>query len=161
MPDEDGDGFPEIYGRVRPGRRRPGGARDEHPRGLHGHGRSAPAEVQGLGPSALLVLVPVVQHRSRRRRSSAGPTTDTEADIEQELGAQSLRAPTVVMRGKPQGKAIYNVFLVEGAAVAARAAERRGPALTLAKTDADAQPRAACARRSTPSSRSSGSRRLR
>src|SRR6185369_16390709 len=51
----------------------------------------------------------------------------------------SFKSPTVVMRGKPQGKAVYNVFLVEdgssGKGQAAEAAPAsKAPALALAKT---------------------------
>ena len=114
-PDEDGDGFSEIYGRV------PvealGDPRDIV-RFIHdeyeGRVLSA-AEVKGWAhqlasywyPSYNTDLVPV---------QAVWPDDDTETAIRRELGGQRFSNPTVVMRGKPLGKPVYNVFLVEGAA---------------------------------------------
>ena len=63
------------------------------------------------------------------------PDEQTEADIKAELGGRSFASPTFVLRGKPQGKATYNVFLVRtpGAEAQASAAPSK-PALKLAKT---------------------------
>ena len=47
---------------------------------------------------------------------SEWPDADTEPEVVAELGKQRFATPTVVMRGKPEGQAVYNVFLVSGAA---------------------------------------------
>ena len=63
-------------------------------------------------PSYNTDLVPV---------TAGWPASDTEAPVKKQLGALHWDAPTVVMRGKPQGKPVYNVFLVDQAAEAAGA----------------------------------------
>jgi hypothetical protein len=67
----------------------------------------------------------------------AGPTwpdQQTEANIKQELGGRSFDAPTIVLRGKPQGKPTYNVFLVRGAGEAPPEAAATKPAHVWKKT---------------------------
>jgi alginate O-acetyltransferase complex protein AlgJ len=44
---------------------------------------------------------------------AAWPDDHTEADIKRELGGRTFSSPSIVLRGKPQGKATYEVFLVK------------------------------------------------
>jgi alginate O-acetyltransferase complex protein AlgJ len=117
-PDQDGDGVAEIYGRVRadavPAPALAALAGDYSTRVL------SPAEIKLWAnqlssywyPSYNTDLVPP---------GAAWPDEHTEPDIKAQLGARSYAKPTFVLRGKPMGKAVYNVFLVEvgeGAAAA-------------------------------------------
>ena len=120
-PDEDGDGFPEIYGRVADG--------------AIGHTQDI-AEFIGTEYEGRVLTHADVKAWAHKLASywypsyntdlvtapAVWPADDTETAIRQELGNLSFSAPTVVMRGKPLGKPVYNVFLVEGAA------ESPGPA---------------------------------
>jgi hypothetical protein len=111
LPDEDGDGHGELYGKVN------GGLLSAKALALINQeyvGRTlAPAEVHGWAhklasywyPSYNTDLVPA---------AASWPDDHTEADIRGELKDLKVAAPTVVMRGKPEGKATYNVFLVDG-----------------------------------------------
>jgi len=117
MPDEDGDGFPDVYGRASVKALGDFTAiaafiRDEY------EGKVlSPAEVKSWAhqlasywyPSYNTDLVPV---------TGGWPASDTEPSVKKELGSLHWDAPTVVMRGKPQGKPVYNVFLVDQAAAA-------------------------------------------
>jgi alginate O-acetyltransferase complex protein AlgJ len=129
MPDDDGDGFPNIYGRA--SRKAIGDSsavvafiRTEY------EGRLlSSAEVKGWAHQLASYWYP--SYNTDLVTAPGGwPADDTEPAIRQELGAQRWAAPTVVMRGKPQGKPVYNVFLVDdgggatpapGAAAAAQA----------------------------------------
>jgi hypothetical protein len=137
LPDEDGDGFPEIYGRVHAGLLDAGAVkvlREDYAGKV-----LAPAEVKAWAhqlasywyPSYNTDLVPA---------AASWPETDTEADIRKELGGASFKAPAVVMRGKPQGKPTYNVFLVAGSHAPTEAAAAQGPAFSLAGPPARARP---------------------
>jgi alginate O-acetyltransferase complex protein AlgJ len=44
----------------------------------------------------------------------AWPEADTESAVKHELSGQTFSSPSIVMRGKPEGQAVYNVFLIEG-----------------------------------------------
>jgi hypothetical protein len=138
LPDEDGDGVPELYGRARGdlvGAETLKVIREDYAGKVLG-----PAEVKKWAhalasywyPSYNTDLVtPPVQW----------PDGETEADIKKELGSATFPAPAVVMRGKPQGKATYNVFLVAGAAEEKGAAAAKvPPAVVLARSTARAQP---------------------
>jgi len=117
MPDDDGDGFPDIYGRASSQALGDPTAiaafiRDEY------EGKVLTStEVKSWAhqlasywyPSYNTDLVPV---------TGGWPAADTEASVKKELGALHWDNPTVVMRGKPQGKPVYNVFLVDQAAEA-------------------------------------------
>jgi hypothetical protein len=111
LPDEDGDGHPEIYGRARKDLLPPEAValiRSEYA----GKPLSA-AEVHSWAhklasywyPSYNTDLVEV---------TGTWPDAETEKDVREALGELKLTAPTVVMRGKPEGKATYNVFVVAG-----------------------------------------------
>jgi acetyltransferase AlgX (SGNH hydrolase-like protein) len=131
-PDQDGDGFPELYGRVAQSVVTPGlvsAIQKDYAEPV-----LSPAEVKGWAnqlssywyPSFNTDLIPP---------GPTWPDEQTEADIKHELGARSFASPTFVLRGKPQGKATYNVFLVSAAGAEPQAASAPSkPALRLAKT---------------------------
>jgi alginate O-acetyltransferase complex protein AlgJ len=111
-PDEDGDGYPEIYGRVADDAIGPTDAivkfvHDEY------EGRVlSPAEVKGWAHQLASYWYPSY-NTDLVTAGATWPTADTEAAVRAELGAETFATPTVVMRGKPQGTPVYNVFLVD------------------------------------------------
>jgi alginate O-acetyltransferase complex protein AlgJ len=126
--DQDGDGYPEIYGRVATG---VGSTelvtvvRDEY------MGRVlTPSEVKAWAnqlssywyPSFNTDLMPVGER---------WPDEHTEPNIAQELGGKVFERPAIVLRGKPQGEPTYNVFLIRGANASTDPENPSGPALTL------------------------------
>jgi alginate O-acetyltransferase complex protein AlgJ len=131
--DQDGDGFPELYGKV---------SAEAAPPALIAAIQKdyqapvlSPAEVKAWAnqlssywyPSFNTDLIPV---------GATWPDDQTEANIKQELGGKSFDKPTLVLRGKPQGKPTYNVFLISGEGEAAGNAKSKSttPALKLASS---------------------------
>jgi alginate O-acetyltransferase complex protein AlgJ len=135
-PDQDGDGFPEIYAKVTSGVPTPALVADIEQD--YAGKLLTPAEVKGWAnqlssywyPSFNTDLLPP---------GEAWPDAQTEADIAQELGGRTFVKPTIVLRGKPQGKPTYNVFLVRQAGDPTVSA--RGPVLALAKTQPSPDPK--------------------
>ncbi|HVY26457.1 MAG TPA: hypothetical protein VHB79_07875 [Polyangiaceae bacterium] len=127
--DQDGDGFPEIYGKVRSGVATAALVADIE-QDYAGKPLN-PAEVKAWAnqlssywyPSFNTDLIPA---------GDRWPDAQTEADIKQELGGRSFDKPAIVLRGKPQGKPTYNVFLVGDGSQASAAAPSH--ALKLART---------------------------
>jgi alginate O-acetyltransferase complex protein AlgJ len=135
--DQDGDGYPEIYGRL---------ASDgvaaalvtEVRRDYMGRLLSAD-EVKAWAnqlssywyPSFNTDLMPAAER---------WPDEHTEPSIGQELGGKVFEHPAIVLRGKPQGEPTYNVFLLRGVAVAGDPASPSGPELTLATTKPSPNP---------------------
>lgn len=135
LPDQDGDGFPELYGRVTSSVTTPAlldAIRDDYVAPV-----LSAAEVKAWAnqlssywyPSFNTDLMPL---------GARWPDDQTEADIKQELGGREFEAPVVVLRGKPQGKPTYNVILIGGESAAASPAPTPmtagTPALKLPKT---------------------------
>jgi alginate O-acetyltransferase complex protein AlgJ len=114
-PDEDGDGFPEIYGRVADDAI--GSTADivKFIRTDYEGRVLTPAEVKAWAHQLASYWYPSY-NTDLVATTAAWPAADTEASVRDELGMLSFPAPTVVMRGKPQGMAVYNVFLVDGTA---------------------------------------------
>jgi SGNH hydrolase-like domain, acetyltransferase AlgX len=142
LPDEDGDGVPEVYGRARADLVPPEAVRVI--RQDYAGKVLTPAEVKAWAnqlasywyPSYNTDLVPA---------PARWPDAGTEADIKKELGGASYPSPAVVMRGKPQGKPTYNVFLVAvpavpGATTAPAGPTAAGPVLSLGGAPARARP---------------------
>ena len=130
-PDQDGDGFPELYGRV---------AASVVTVDLVSAIQKdyvapvlSPSEVKAWAnqlssywyPSFNTDLIPT---------GPSWPDDQTEASIKAELGGRSFASPTFVLRGKPQGKATFNVFLVQMAGAEPPTAAASTPALRLGKT---------------------------
>lgn len=133
LPDQDGDGFPEIYGRVSPSVATESlldAIRKDYVAPV-----LSPAEVKAWAnqlssywyPSFNTDLVPA---------GAQWPDDQIESNIKQELGGRVFEKPTLVLRGKPQGKATYNVFIVagEGASAGQAPAKSAGAPLKLPKT---------------------------
>jgi hypothetical protein len=129
--DQDGDGFPELYGRI---------AASAFPPALttaiqkdYVEPVLSASEVKAWAnqlssywyPSYNTDLLPA---------GPSWPDEQTEPGIKQELGGRTFTAPTIVLRGKPQGKATYNVFLVRADGAAPVASAPAKPAVRLAKT---------------------------
>jgi SGNH hydrolase-like domain, acetyltransferase AlgX len=140
--DQDGDGYPEIYGRVAPGVGSAPlvtAALVTAVRQDYMGKRLSPAEVKAWAnqlssywyPSFNTDLMPVGER---------WPDEHTEPGIARELGGKSFERPAIVLRGKPQGEPTYNVFLLRGAADSAAAASPSGPALALSRTKPSANP---------------------
>lgn len=128
--DQDGDGFPEVYGRVAANAVTP--ALIEAIQKAYVEPVLTPDEVKGWAnqlssywyPSFNTDLMPV---------GATWPDEQTEANIKQELGGKTFAAPTIVLRGKPMGQPTYNVLLVNGSSSAPASAPTT-PALKLSKT---------------------------
>lgn len=115
MPDEDGDGFCEIYGRLKPDLVADevlGYIKTEY-RGRLLDRKGVQAWANELAsywyPSYNTDIFDLGQN-------TAWPVPDTEPEVVKELAGFSVDHPTVIIRGKPHGKYIYNVFIVEGLA---------------------------------------------
>jgi hypothetical protein len=127
LPDEDGDGVPEIYGRIAAEAIGDTSAIARFIREEYEGRVLTPAEVAGWAHQLASYWYP--SYNTDLVDAKAGwPAADTEADIRKEAAGLSLPAPTVVMRGKPMGKAVYNVFIVDGAGEPGPAAASRGGA---------------------------------
>lgn len=127
MPDDDGDGFPNIYGRI-------DGAALGDPAALAAFLRTeyeghvlTPAEVKSWAHQLASYWYPSY-NTDLVAAAAEWPASDTEPSVRQELGSLKVASPTVVMRGKPQGKAVYNVFIVDSGGAAAGAAPAGGGA---------------------------------
>jgi hypothetical protein len=110
LPDQDGDGFPEVYGRVRAD----AGAADTIAVLEHDYmGRVlGPAEMKAWANQLSSYWYPSF-NTDLIAPEAQWPDERTEADIKQELGGRVFPAPAIVLRGKPQGRATYDVFLIK------------------------------------------------
>ena len=133
--DQDQDGFPELYGRIEEAVVTPAlvlAIRNDYLGPV-----LSPKEVKGWAnqlssywyPSFNTDLIPV---------GATFPDDQTEANIKQELGGRSFDKPTLVLRGKPQGKPTYNVFLIGSETEAPSVASV--PALKLGKSRPSPKP---------------------
>jgi alginate O-acetyltransferase complex protein AlgJ len=111
LPDEDGDGSPEIYGRAR------SGLLDDKAlalvKGDYAGKVLAAAEVHSWAHKLASYWYPSY-NTDLAMAGPSWPDDQTEQEVKQQLGGLKLEAPTVVMRGKPQGQPTYNVFVVPG-----------------------------------------------
>ncbi len=135
--DQDGDGFPEVYGRVKKDVAAP--ALVESIQKDYRDPVLTPTEVKAWAnqlssywyPSFNTDLIPT---------SDKWPDAQTEASVKQELGNQAFEKPTIVLRGKPQGKPTYNVLIVRGESE--KPTKEAGGARKLAKTRPTPEPQA-------------------
>ena len=141
LPDQDRDGVAEVYARVRSG---PISTQLAELITTEYCGRSLAAdEVKAWAnqlasywyPSFNTDLVAVPER---------WPDSQIEPDIQAELKGQVFVAPSIVMRGKPQGRPTYEVFVVKGAESSAQLATAAGAtggaALQLPKTQPTPHP---------------------
>lgn len=142
LADQDGDGFPEVYGRVRADHV-PAAAIDAWKGDYSTHALDARELAKWANelssywyPSFNTDLVPP---------GPGWPDEHTEADIKKELAGRVFTAPAIVLRGKPEGKATYEVFLVKGVGESgASATAAKGPlSLPPTKPTPDTAPLAA------------------
>ncbi len=152
IPDADGDGFGELYGRV------PAQALGDKISALLAFIRDdyagrvlSPAEVKKWAHQLASYWYPSY-NTDLVTPGESWPDAETEPEIIAELGGQHFASPAVVMRGKPQGKPVYNVFLVTGAGAAAAEGAASGsgvakatPKLSLPRTTPSPQPNAVIA----------------
>lgn len=109
-PDEDGDGFPEVYGRVRADLIKPATLaliRDDYVGKPFGA-----AEVKSWANQLSSYWYPSY-NTDLVKGAVVWPDDATESEVRGELGGRTFDTPAVVMRGKPQGKPVYNVFLLK------------------------------------------------
>ncbi len=133
LPDQDGDGFPEIYGRVSQSSVAPplldAITGDYLAPVLDAAGVKAWANQLSSYwyPSFNTDLVPA---------GAKWPDEHTEAEIKRELGGREFDNPAIVLRGKPQGKPTYNVILIDSDAPREQASGKgSATALQLPKTE--------------------------
>jgi hypothetical protein len=132
MPDEDGDGFPEIYGRLRPDL-----VADEVLDYIKTVYRGQRLDRQGvLAWANELASYWYPSYNTDifdLGKNTSWPVADTEPDVVSELAGFSVDHPTVIIRGKPHGKSVYNLFVVEGLPSAGEAAGEKPPEKPLAE----------------------------
>ena len=136
--DEDGDGYREIYARL---------AVDLLPTELRDLivsdycGRTLTAdEVDSYFYALCSEWYPSLQtYLLEGDEATPWPNPQTDPAAVAEVAGQSIQAPTAVIRGRPYGEDIYNVFAVTGLATAASVEPAEAPAAV----EADAQPAAA------------------
>jgi alginate O-acetyltransferase complex protein AlgJ len=110
LPDQDADGFPEVYGRVQSGLV---GAPVVDALEREYAGRTlSPAEVKAWANQLSSYWYPSY-NTDLIAPPASWPDDRTEADIKRELGGRVFSAPTIVLRGKPQGKPTYEVFIIK------------------------------------------------
>jgi hypothetical protein len=134
--DQDGDGYPEIYGRLEAD---VSAALVTAIREDYMGKRLSLEEIKAWAnqlssywyPSFNTDLLPA---------GARWPDEHTEPGIEQELGGKVFENPAIVLRGKPQGEPTYNVFLLPGAASAKDSASPSAAPLTLSKTKPSPDP---------------------
>jgi hypothetical protein len=134
LSDEDADGVPEVYGRARADLVSADALhaiRDDYAGKVLG-----PAEVKAWAHQLASYWYPSYNTDLVQPRGP-WPEADTEEAIKKELNGATWPAPAVVMRGKPQGKPTYNLFLVKGEVAKAASA---GPAVKLAAGKATPKP---------------------
>ncbi|HEX4355017.1 MAG TPA: hypothetical protein VHZ95_18930, partial [Polyangiales bacterium] len=137
LPDQDGDGVPEIYARASAP---PSPEVLESIRNDYAGQAFGPAELKAWAnqlssywyPSFNTDLAPAGAH---------WPDDTTESAIKDELKGHSFPNPSVVMRGKPQGAPAYDVFIVKGMNAPSTAATS-GNAISLKKTHPTPNPHA-------------------
>ena len=139
--DEDGDGFAEIYGRVAADALGP--ARDIVAF-IHNEyeGRVVTAaEVKSWAHQLASYWYPSY-NTDLVAATTLWPTADTEPSVRKELGGETFASPTVVMRGKPLGQPVYNVFLVESSEGGKEVASPAAPVLQLSPSEPSPNPAA-------------------
>jgi hypothetical protein len=139
LPDEDGDGVAEVYGRVRAELvRAPALAaiRDDYRRKV-----LAPGEVRAWANQLSSYWYPSY-NTDLLTPPQSWPDSETEEAVRKEVGTASFANPAVVMRGKPQGKPTYNVFIVKsGGTAAEEKTTSLGASVALPKTRPTPRPK--------------------
>lgn len=111
MPDEDGDDVPEIYGQVAPDALGDPAALVAYVHDVYEGRELSGGEVKSWAHKLASYWYPSY-NTDLVTPGEEWPAEDTEAPIKAEVKSARYPSPAVVMRGKPTGKAAYNVFLV-------------------------------------------------
>jgi alginate O-acetyltransferase complex protein AlgJ len=138
LPDQDRDGFPELYAQVRADRVKPelvAAIRDEY-----GQAVLAPNEVKAWANQLASYWYPSF-NTDLVAPGASWPDERTEPAVKRAVAGRTFASPTIVMRGKPHGQPTYNVFLVKGAN-SSGAEPATGATLTLAKSRPTPNPKA-------------------
>ena len=132
--DEDRDGFPEILGRVSPEL-----ATGEILDRIKNHYAADTLSRDGVVSWANELAAfwyPTYNTDIYKTTGAAWPDAETEPEVKKEMGGLSLERPIVVIRGKPFGFPVYNVFTVDGMLSDAAAGKAGGASVSGAgKTD--------------------------
>jgi acetyltransferase AlgX (SGNH hydrolase-like protein) len=113
MPDEDQDGYPEIYARLKPDLIAPE-LMDYLQKEYAGKLLNR-TEVKAWANELASYWYPSFNTDIfDMAGQSAWPVAETEKEVLAEIKGLKVDNPAVVMRGKPRGQALYNVFVVEG-----------------------------------------------
>ncbi len=130
LPDQDGDGYPEIYGRVRTDISAAAAAAIDVLRHDYMDRALAPGEIKAWANQLSSYWYPSF-NTDLVAPGAEWPDARTEGDIKRELGGRVFPAPAIVLRGKPQGRATYEVFLVRpgdcGGGPCGASTDGRGP----------------------------------
>ncbi len=113
MPDEDGDGFPEVYGRLKPGLVTKTIV-DQVNKEYTGKLLDAAEVKTWINELASYWYPSYNTDVFDMGDNNVWPLADTEAEVTAELAGLKIEKPSAIMRGKPRGKAVYNVFVIEG-----------------------------------------------
>jgi SGNH hydrolase-like domain, acetyltransferase AlgX len=111
LSDQDRDGFAEVYGKISPDHVSP-----EVVAALRGDYSTQPlsnAEIKLWFNQLSSYWYPSF-NTDLVAAGPSWPDSKTEADIREQLGGKTFAKPSFVLRGKPQGQATYEVFLVDG-----------------------------------------------
>jgi len=130
LPDQDADGVAEIYARAQTA---------PSPQVLELVEREYRGRV--FGPAELKLWANQLSsywypsfNTDLAPAAASWPDDHTEADIKREVHGQAFATPTLVLRGKPQGSAAYDVFIVKGLEAGAGSGVATSAALQLTKT---------------------------
>ena len=140
LPDEDGDGYPELYGRLKASLH--SGAVLERIRADYAGRVLSTAEAHAWANELASYWYPsyntdVVKLRGATR----WPLASVEPEVRKASAGLTLDRPVVVIRGKPQGQAIYTVLAVDGIApMDAKQAVAAAPPSALKATPVSPEP---------------------
>ncbi|HUU00975.1 MAG TPA: hypothetical protein VM425_06005 [Myxococcota bacterium] len=113
MPDEDGDGVPEMYGCLKP-KLVTKTIVDQTNKEYAGKLLDAVEVKTWINELASYWYPSYNTDVFDMGANTVWPLVDTEAEVTAELSGLKVENPSAVMRGKPRGKAVYNVFVIEG-----------------------------------------------
>ena len=113
MPDADGDAFPEVFGRIEASRF-PAELSTLVQQEYRGRELGA-GEVRGWADNLASYWYPSYNTDiAELEKGEPWPDGGVEPEVREALGALKIAQPTILMRGKPQGQSVYNLFVVPG-----------------------------------------------
>jgi alginate O-acetyltransferase complex protein AlgJ len=140
LPDQDHDGVPEVYARMRAGRisTQLAALIDAEYRG-----RLLDADMMKTWANQLASYWYPSFNTDLVAAAASWPDSETEPEIRAELNDKTFAAPSIIMRGKPQGRPTYEIFVVKAQAGAAAQSEPSAtgvPLLQLPRTQPTPHP---------------------